>query len=166
MSELLEAVYREHRQGLYSLAVTITASHQLAEDAVHNAFARIIRTVPTEQDNLVAYVYRAVRNAAIDLCRKHQAHRRVSTALLADYQSSKSLPDPTREIMTKETNQQLRAAIDALPENYREAIVLKAFAGLTFQQIGLVTETSPKTIATRYRRAIEELHSRLLKQLF
>jgi len=64
MSELLEAVYREHRQGLYSLAVTITASHQLAEDAVHNAFARMIRTVQPEQDNLVPYVFRSVRNAA------------------------------------------------------------------------------------------------------
>ena len=168
MSELLEAVYREHRQGLYSLAVTITASHQLAEDAVHNAFARMIRTVQPEQANLVPYVYRSVRNAAIDLCRKDQVRRRVSTALFASYQAndSKRSTDPKQEILTKETHQQLRETIDALPENYREAIVLKAFAGLTFQQIGLITETSPKTIATRYRRAIEELHSRLLKQLY
>ena len=165
MSELLEAVYREHRQGLYSLAVTITASHQLAEDAVHNAFARMIRTVQPGQDNLVPYVFRSVRNAAIDLCRKDQVRHRVSTALFASYRADGST-DPEQVVMTNETHQQLRETIDTLPDNYREAVVLKAFAGLTFQQIGLITETSPKTIATRYRRAIEELHSRLLKQLF
>ena len=66
MSQLLEAVYREQRQGLYSLAVSVTASHQLAEDAVHNAFERLIRKSLPAGD-LVPYVYRAVRNAAIDL---------------------------------------------------------------------------------------------------
>lgn len=166
MSQLLEAVYREHRKGLYSLAVTVTASHQLAEDAVHNAFERMIRTqMPSK--NLVAYVYRAVRNAAIDLRRKDQTQDRLCVNLFEEARHDQSSSaDPTHQLMTKETHQQLRQSIASLAENYREAIVLKAFAGLTFDQIGIVTGNSAKTIATRYRRAIDELQNKLSRQLF
>lgn len=165
MSQLLEAVYREHRQGLYSLAVTVTASHQLAEDAVHNAFERLIRKrIP--KDNLVPYVYRAVRNAAIDLRRKGKAQDRLCVTLFEEPGRDSHLVDPTQQLLTEEMHQQLRKSIESLSENYREAIVLKAFAGLTFDQIGVVTGTSAKTIATRYRRAIGELQDKLSKQLF
>ena len=58
-------------------------------------------------------------------------------------------------------DQILRQAIDNLPENEREAIVLKTLAELTFQQAGEVTGIPAKTIATRYRRALEKLESRL-----
>ena len=163
MSQLLEAVYREQRQGLYSLAVSVTASHQLAEDAVHNAFERLIRKSLPAGD-LVPYVYRAVRNAAIDLCRTGQAQNRMCARLFEE--PGRKSDDPTQQLMTNETHQQLRRAIESLSENYREAVVLKAFAGLTFDQIGLVTGIPAKTIATRYRRAIGELQDELSKQLF
>lgn len=166
MSHLLEAVYREHRQGLYSLAVAVAGSHQLAEDAVHNAFEKLIRKQPPAE-NIVAYTYRAVRNAAIDLQRKGQSQDRLCATLFEESpaDSSKAI-DPTQNLMTQETHVQLRRSIETLSDNYREAIVLRAFAGLTFDQIGMITNTSAKTIATRYRRAIDELQNKLSKQLF
>lgn len=95
MSSTLESIYREHRQGLFSLALSITRRRDRAEDAVHDAFARLIRgggagvraagnldgaadstpgsepeAAPGAGADSVAYAYAAVRNAAIDILRK------------------------------------------------------------------------------------------------
>jgi RNA polymerase sigma factor (sigma-70 family) len=69
--------------------------------------------------------------------------------------------DPQSELLSAERDQILRQAIDNLSDNEKEAIVLKALAGLTFQQAGEVAGIPAKTIATRYRRALETLATRL-----
>ena len=74
MNQLLENLYRQHRQGLYSFALSIVRSSDLAEDAVQNAFAKLFQVPVGNQSvlqngNAVAYVFQAVRNSAIDLCR-------------------------------------------------------------------------------------------------
>ena len=69
--------------------------------------------------------------------------------------------DPSGEILNKERDLILRKAIDNLPEKEREAIVLKALAGLTFQQAGNVMGIPAKTIASRYRRGLERLENHL-----
>ena len=70
MRELIEAIYQNHRQGLYTLALSITRNPDRAEDAVHDAVVRLCRTSPTPTGDPVAYVFAAVRNAAIDIKRK------------------------------------------------------------------------------------------------
>ena len=66
---LLGSIYSGHRQGLFTLALSITRNRHQAEDAVHEAFVRLCRR-PHSADEPTAYVYRAVRNAAIDQTRK------------------------------------------------------------------------------------------------
>ena len=48
MGQWIERVYAEHRQGLYSLALVIVGVREDAEDAVHEAFARLCRCRRTE----------------------------------------------------------------------------------------------------------------------
>ena len=43
MGQWIERVYAEHRQGLFSLALAIVGVREDAEDAVHEAFARLCR---------------------------------------------------------------------------------------------------------------------------
>lgn len=62
----IEAVYRQEYRGLFLLALSITASHQQAEDAVHEAISRACRQRRPPAGDHAAYVYRAVRNAAIE----------------------------------------------------------------------------------------------------
>jgi RNA polymerase sigma factor (sigma-70 family) len=68
-------------------------------------------------------------------------------------------------LLAKERDSLLRSAIDQLSETDREAVVLKLYAGLTFEQAGKIADESPKTIATRYRRALEKLEVQLKGQL-
>src|ERR1035437_6868644 len=58
----LEEVYWEHRQGLFTLALSITRCHSRAEDAVHEAFTRLWKSRLSPRRDLVPYVFAAVRN--------------------------------------------------------------------------------------------------------
>ena len=161
MSESLEILYRTHRQGLYSLAITITGSHQLAEDSVQNAFTKLFtcRIPPGDQ---VAYVYKTVRNSAIDIRRTIRRQTQLKESLFNGYRPvSDRSKTPPEDLLTKERHEQLRIAIESLSDHEQEAVVLKAFAGLTFEQSGAVANVPVKTIATRYRRALIKLEDHL-----
>ena len=170
MNELLENLYRRHRQGLYSFALSIVGSPEVAEDAVQNAFAKLFQSPNGKEfvlrnGNAVAYVFQTVRNSAIDLQRSDARKNRLSEVLFAKYQTYPESNCPSTGLLTQERDEMLRKAIDQLSESDREAVVLKLFAGLTFEQAGEVTETSPKTIASRYRRALDKLENHLKGQL-
>lgn len=165
MNQSLETVYQKHRQGLFSLALSVTGSRQQAEDSIQDAFANLMRRRVPDGD-IVPYVYISVRNAAIDLQRKTQRRSELSESLFNGYAPLTSKHDnPAADLLTKERDQMLRDAVQELPKDQREAVVLKALAGLTFDQAGEVLNISPKTLATRYRRALMKLETRLRGQL-
>lgn len=156
MQKRLEAIYREHRQGLFSLAMSITRRRESAEDAVHDAFVRLWRTAAAPQGDLVAYVYASVRNAAVD-----RKRRRGERPELVETMFAGGLPDPSDCAAEHEQAGRLRRAVEALPDDQREAVVLRAFAGLTFQQMAETLGEPLPTVASRYRRALERIRQRL-----
>jgi RNA polymerase sigma-70 factor (ECF subfamily) len=52
---------------------------------------------------------------------------------------------------------ELAAAVAALPEAQREVVALRVDGGLSFEEIAAATGTSPNTAASRYRYALEKL---------
>ena len=76
----LEKVYDKYRRQLFACALSVTRCRDLAEDAIHEAFCRLLQqeVVP---HNLKAYVFSSVHNCAIDLVR--QMNR--TTELVDDY---------------------------------------------------------------------------------
>ena len=164
MDKCLESVYRNHRQGLYSLAVSIVGSRQQAEDAVHEAFVKLVdRDIP--ECDLTAYVFRTVRNCAIDATRRRGRQNRLANMIFNGFHQSEITEQPAAVLLTRERNQLLRDAVFDLPEPQREAVILRTFSGLTFGQAAEVLDIPAKTVATRYRRALKTLEVRLRGQL-
>lgn len=165
-TESLEQVYRAHRHGLYSLALSVIGCEQSAEDAIHEAFVAMYRRSPIECDP-VAYVFASVRNASIDISRRSQRAHRANETLFNGYVPPKAVPGTNGQerLLDQERDQILRRAIDGLPSHERELIVMKTFAQLTFDQIAEVLKEPMKTVATRYRRALKKLESELRGKL-
>jgi len=154
----LEQVYRQHRQALFSLALTITGCSGLAEDAVHEAFVRLCGMQEQPSGSLAAYVFAAVRNAAVDCCRRAKRERTVAETLFADAgTSSTSAVDEARD----ELAARLRREIELLDDGAREIMLMKIFGELTFDEIGSVLNAPAATVATRYRRTLMTLEERL-----
>ena len=160
MHQRLERIYREHRQGLFTLALSITRCPQSAEDAVHDAFVRLWRSPLRPGGDPVAYVFASVRNAALDLLRRQRATVEISEAMFEGRQD-----DPSCAAAQSEEAALLRAAVDGLPGPQRETVVLRVYAGLTFEQIASALGEPLPTVASRYRRALERIRDAVRRSL-
>ena len=157
MAETLEQVYGGHRQGLFTLALSITRCAARAEDAVQEAFVRMCRNASQDRKgDLVAYAYTAVRNAAIDQRRRVKAQQPKLESIFNGRHDAAE-----RGAVEAERERMIAAAIEELPGEQREAVVLRVYAQLTFAQIAEVVDAPLQTVATRYRRALERLRERL-----
>ena len=176
MTSPLESIYREHRQGLFTLALSITRRRDRAEDAVHDAFTRMLRAEASRaapQGDRVAYAFASVRNAAIDIVRKKtelpiDAIAGESAAGESIYsrlrlsQSEGSLSEPCdAPLIAAEAQQRVRQAVDELPDATRQVLVMKLHGGLTFEQIAQAMNEPLSTVASRYRRALDRLKEKL-----
>lgn len=163
----LESIYSNHRQALFSLALTITGCPSLAEDAIHQAFIRLGKQNLKRPRDLVSYVFQSVRNSAIDQSRARRQQHSLKETIFNGFvpPPANSLDDPPLNVLTRERDQVLRQAIDELPDITREAVILKTFSELTFEQIGVVLGMPTKTVATRYHRALKTLQLKLRGRL-
>jgi len=156
----LEQVYWEHRQGLFTLALSITRCSSRAEDAVQDAFSRLWRTTNAPRGKLVPYVFAAVRNASID-----QMRRNANTVQSPEDGSifDGKTDDPMSNMVDTERRDMIRKAVEELPDEQRQAIILHVYAGMTFDEVSQMLEEPLPTIASRYRRALERLKQAVQK---
>ncbi len=171
----LESIYREHRQGLFTLALSITRRRDRAEDAVHDAFARMLRAEQSRsspQGDRVAYAFASVRNAAIDIVRKKSELAIEAIAgESSDGESIYARLGPSGQsnrdgasdepLLAAETQSLVQQAIRELPDATRQVLVMKLHGGLTFEQISQAMNEPLPTVASRYRRALDRLKERL-----
>ena len=159
MTELLGRIYHEHRQGLYVLALSITRCPADAEDAVQAAFARMCHNGQAAARDPGAVAFVAVRNAALDQVRRRRPHGEADASLAA------CLPSTDGAAADEERDRGIATAVDELPGDVREVVILRAFSGLTFRQIGELTGTPLPTVVSRYRAGLSRLGPQLRKWL-
>lgn len=153
----IEQIYGERRQGLFTLALAITRCPARAEDAVQEAFARLWKSPARPGGDLVPYVFAAVRNAALDQVRRQDA---AATGEPASIYNGLP-PDPSSEAISAEEHRLVREAVDALPAHEREAVVMRIYGGLAFEEMAQALGEPLQTVASRYRRALEKLGERI-----
>lgn len=151
----LRTFYLRHRQELFSYALSITRNRATAEEAVHTAFARLLEK-PRTPLRLKAYVFRSVRNAAIDQWREERAGNDA-------YLELAGRPDGISDPVVPDESEMLYQAMDTLSEDERECIVLKIHQGMTFREIATVRSVSINTAASWYRRGLERMRTALEK---
>ena len=153
--ETLRSFYVENRQQLYTYAVALTGQREAAEDAVHQAFQRLLRRDSLPED-LRPYVFRCVRNAALD------QHRRAGVREDSPFDETDgtgAVP-PTDLIESRE----LVARLRALPSDERETIMLKIYDQFTFREIAALRGVPLPTVASWYRRGLERLRETLNRE--
>ena len=148
-----------HGPGLVLFARRWSVDRAEAEDLVQEAFVRFWRTRNGVRDPL-AYLYQTVRSAAIDAARSRQA-REVREATFAERQRKSAQFVCASEY--EERRQRIEAALAQLPPEQAEVVTLKIWSDLTFAQIAEVTSTPPRTVASRYRYALDNLRVVLTK---
>jgi RNA polymerase sigma-70 factor (ECF subfamily) len=154
--EALRAFYVGNRQQLYTYAVSITKSREAAEDAIQGVFEKLLRGATLPAD-LRPYVFRSVRNAALD------GWRRAKVRHDSLFETAASIAVTKPETPPQSRADDLQTLLLHLSDDEREAIVLKIYSGLTFQQIAQMRDVPLPTVASWYRRGLEQLQA-LLKE--
>ena len=156
------ALYDRLAFRLLGAARTMTGSSADAEDVVQDLFVALARGRArlAAVADLEAYVFTMLRNAIRRRGRRAAIDRRAVLAIAEDRRDTGAHATAAAELLDDE----LAAAVAALPEAQREVVALKIDAGLTFAEIAAVTGTSLNTAASRYRYALEKLRTALTVQ--
>ncbi len=158
-NERLAAFYETHRQELFTYALSITGSFECAEDAVHEAFSRLIRKGRLP-DALRPYIFRCVRNAALDTLRYAERERRKMDGYSAIFRKdcvSQQFVQPRQTVGCEAVSDWL----SCLSNREREWVVLKVYGGFTFREIAEVCAARQGTVAAGYWRSLRKLRSAL-----
>jgi RNA polymerase sigma-70 factor (ECF subfamily) len=160
-----------HLDGAYNLARYLTRDAVLSEDIVQDAVLRAFRAFGQFRGGSPrAWLFAIVRNC----CRTAQAGAGGRVALVI-HESSLSEeaavqlgdhpdpgPTPEEEVMRKADVDRIRSAIEAIPEPFREAIVLRELEDLSYAEIAEVTGVPVGTVMSRLARARAMLAKELL----
>jgi len=152
--EALLGLYRRYSGPLYLYACSLTGDPACAEDLVQEAFVRLM-SVGRERlrESVRPFLYTIVRNLARDESRRSSIERGHAPAL-AFRAMRAEFADPGS---LKRLEQAVAGALEKLPEEQREAVVLKVYVGMTFDEIAEVVGVPQGTAISRYRYAIGKL---------
>ena len=150
--------FSEYGPGLLLFARQWVRSSADAEDIVQEAFVKFWRR--NHRIDNRALLYATVRSIALDLIRRDSRRARREAEAFSDVAQS-SQPQFAVE---DESQRALAAAVDLLPHEQREVLVMKIWNELTFAEIAEALGISQNTAASRYRYALTGLKRSLQPQ--
>jgi len=141
-------------------------SNEDVEDIVQEVFIKVYRNMNDFEstDKFSSLIYRIAHNHLIDRIRK--SNSRVKESFFEDEDAIrlvKSEINLEHDLAGQETVKKIKVAIEQLPENYREALVLKFLEEKKIEEIVDILRKPQGTVATLIRRGREMLKSELLK---
>ena len=155
--EAFGILIRRYEPGLLRFATRILGNSDAAADAVAESLVRAYRHLAQCRDpvRLKSWLYRITGNR----CRSHLARRHTSDISLSDVPPP-ALADGTDTWAVLERGEQValvERALAALPEEKREAFVLKHVEGMSYEEMAAVTGARIPTLKMRVHRAREAL---------
>src|ERR1700687_3025311 len=158
----LSMVPLEHIDGLFAYAMVLTRNAFEAEDLVQETYVRAIKAMGRlrEDSNKKAWLYAILRNIWLNQVRQRRTRPRLveidADENAADH-AKDSASDPHALYVSKVEREQVREAIHQLSEEFREIIVLREFAELSYQQIATLLNCPLGTVMSRLARESSKL---------
>ncbi len=159
--EALTELVRRHQQRVYHIAFRLLRDPLEAEDAAQEVFLKVYENAHRFEPkaSVAAWLHRITANHCLNLLRR----RRPQESL--DREDAVSPPDPgatpLEALEEQDLNRRLEELLQGLPENQRRALVLKRFAGLSYQEIGEELGLSPQAVDGLLKRARQFLQKAL-----
>jgi RNA polymerase sigma-70 factor (ECF subfamily) len=153
-------IYAKYKDYLLTLAKGLLGNQAEAEDVVHDVFVSFARSARQFQltGSLRAYLATCVSNLARD---KIRARTRQAQVLDSMNPVTRCQDDPAQRVIESEELIRLRQALNQIPYEQRETVMLHLKGGMKFREIARLQGTSVSTIHGRYRYGLDKLRSLL-----
>src|SRR5215831_15930447 len=158
MPRSFEEIVLPHLDAAFNYARWLTKNDADAEDVVQDAYVRALRFFSSLRDeNARAWLFTIVRNTWYG-----RFPRRAGGAVVhvahedADNRADASL-DPEAQMIQQQTVEHVRRALETLPTDFREVLMLRELEGLSYKEIAAIVEIPIGTVMSRLARARERL---------
>jgi RNA polymerase sigma-70 factor (ECF subfamily) len=163
-----ERMVLPHLDAAYNLARWLTRREHDAQDVVQEAYLRAFKAFDKfhgASGDARCWLLTIVRNTCFTwMARNRRAEAAVSFDASA-HDVGSDAPGPDVMLERLDDHAKLKDAIEALPVEFREVLILREFENLSYQQIAAVADLPVGTVMSRLSRARERLHQSLRAQL-
>jgi RNA polymerase sigma factor (sigma-70 family) len=158
--EALARIYEKYLDPMLTLAMGLLNDASEAQDVVHDVFVSFAKSAPNFglRGSLSGYLATSVVNRVRD-------HKRRLRRQALSREAQPRIPgmdaEPDQMVIFNEEAARLNEAVAQLPQEQREVVVLRLTAGMKFQDIAELQQTSTNTVQGRYRYGLTRLRTLL-----
>lgn len=158
--------FSQYLDGLYGYAMVLSRNSAEAEDLVQEACLRALRGISGlhAEGSMKSWLFTILRNIWLNQVRQR---RTVPDLLELDadennaYEPVDTAQDPHNGYINRIERERVRAAIQQLPVDFREVIILREYEELSYQEIAALLNCPPGTVMSRLARARSRLRELL-----
>ena len=167
---LFEILMRRYNERLYRAARAILQDDSEAEDVMQQAYVNAYAHLSQfdGRSAFATWLTRITVNEAISRVRRRRRYQPLDDAevvLFNNVVPMRTTPDPEKQTFTREMRIVLEAAIDALPDGYREVFMLRDVEGLSTTDTATCLNVNESVVKTRLRRARAALRRDLTERV-
>jgi RNA polymerase sigma-70 factor, ECF subfamily len=157
-----EEIVLPYLDAAYNYARWLTRNDAEAEDVVQDACVRAVRFFPSlRDDDARPWLFAIVRNAWYSrIARRAGSAERLPLETLTCDPPDRAL-DPEARLLQRHTVARVRGAVEQLPPEFRDVLVLREFEGMSYKEIASIVRVPIGTVMSRLARARDRLASLL-----
>ncbi|MEN8179772.1 MAG: sigma-70 family RNA polymerase sigma factor [Pseudomonadota bacterium] len=153
-------LYARYRKSLYLYLLRSSPTEAEADDLYQEAWSRVIHAKERfSGGSFKAWLFRIARNLQIDSFRRQRLQLVPDSAVPAELSDPGPTPDEISH--ADDCAERLKVGLQRLPQEQREAFLLKEESGLTLGQIAEMLDVGRETIKSRMRYALKRLRQML-----
>jgi RNA polymerase sigma factor (sigma-70 family) len=159
-----EKLIHRHKNKVFAYISLYIRDEALAEDIFQDTFLKVIQSVKagkySDNGKFISWVMRIAHNLIIDHFRRIKQMNTISNDNYeSDIFNSKRFAEDSIEdsMIKKQIHQDIRKMISNLPDDQKEVVILRHYAGLSFKEIADITDVSINTALGRMRYALINL---------
>ncbi len=161
-----DEIVRTHSSRVYRLAYRLTGNRHDAEDLTQEVFVRVFRSLSTyTPGTFQGWLHRITTNLFLDLARRRQRIRFDALPDDAPERLPGSEPSPAQAYDDRHLDADIQAALEALPPEFRAAVVLCDIEGLSYEEIAATLGVKLGTVRSRIHRGRSQLREALAHRM-
>jgi RNA polymerase sigma-70 factor (ECF subfamily) len=161
--QALREVYRQYAPAVLGLARRVLANDALAEEVMQDVFVRLWETpdrYDPDRGSLRSYLFATTHSRAVERVRAEDSIRRRTEA--AARQPQPDVDEPLdRDLVTRDVQQAVRAALASLPDEQRVAIEMAYYEGLSYRDVATALAEPEGTVKYRIRSGMQKMRAAL-----
>ncbi len=157
-----EELMQQYERTIYGIALRMSGNACDAQDLMQEAMLRIYRHIGSFKGNakFSTWVFRVTTNVCLDAFRRKRPEQSMESLSESGMQfESPDSPEKHRE--RSELAESIQAAIGALPEDLRVAVILRDIQGFAYDEIADITGANPGTVKSRISRGRSKIRETL-----